>query len=452
MKDFLAKQEYERKLVSAEEAVSHIQDGEIVQFSPFVFRTPEIERALAARVNDFSDLKLECSGLLGPTALFDADPNSEHFVFHDQSFTAATRQMVRSGYTIHRKQLTYHEGIYYQEKTAPAQTIFISVTPMDDNGYFNLGCCGSIILDFIRVNGPNRMKVIAEINPNMPYVYGDNYVHVSRVDWIVENSNPEPLAILPPAVPTEVDKKIASLLLPEIPDGACLQLGIGGLPNIIGEEIVNSDLKNLGCHTEMFVDAYLKLYRAGKLTNDAKNFHRGYSLFTFAMGSRELYDFADHNPGLMCMPGSYTNKMENIALNDNLISINSCLNVDLFGEVSSETVGFTQISSTGGQLDFHFASLKSNGGKGFLCLPSTKTNKDGTVESRIVSTFRPGTTTTIPSTVTNYVVTEYGIALLKGRSLWRKVESLINIAHPDFRDQLIAEADKHGIWRRSNKR
>lgn len=223
------------------------------------------------------------------------------------------------------------------------------------------------------------------------------------------------------------------------------------MPNLVGKKLVESDYKDLGCHSEMFVDAYMDLDRACKLTNRRKQLDKGKSVFTFAMGSAELYEYMDRNPSLLCMPVSYTNDPFVIAKNDRVYSICSCLEVDIFGNVSSESIGFKQISATGGQLDYHYASNRSKNGKGFLCLPSTKPQKDGSIASNIVVSFQPGTQVTVPANITNYIVTEYGVANLKGLPTWARVEALINLAHPDFREDIIKAAEKARIWRASNK-
>jgi acyl-CoA hydrolase len=230
-----------------------------------------------------------------------------------------------------------------------------------------------------------------------------------------------------------------------------LQLGIGGTPNKVGKALVNSSFKDLGCHSEMMVDAYMDLFNAGKLTNALKQQDIGKSVFTFAMGSAALYEFLENNPSMRCMPVSYTNSPTVIANNDRGFSICSCLAVDLFGNVSSESVGYKQISGVGGQWDYHYSAFHSNGGKAFLCMPSSKIGKDGKRVSNIVTAHPQGTQITVTGHVTNCVVTEFGIANLKGRATWEKVEALASIAHPDFRDDIFKAAEQARIWRASNK-
>jgi len=223
------------------------------------------------------------------------------------------------------------------------------------------------------------------------------------------------------------------------------------MPNAIGAMIAQSDLKDLGVHTEMLVDSFVDMYEAGRITCRRKQIDKGKMVYTFAMGTQKLYDFLDENPMAISYPVSYTNNPYVIAQNDNMVCINNAVQVDLFGQVASEASGPRHISGTGGQLDFIFGSYKSKGGKGFICLSSTIKDDNGNLVSRIVPTLEPGTIVTVPRTINYYVVTEYGIAMMKGKSTWERAEALINIAHPDFRDELIKEADKMKIWVKTNK-
>jgi acyl-CoA hydrolase len=334
------------------------------------------------------------------------------------------------------------------KKRLQTDVAFFTVTPMDKYGNFNLSTSCSKLL----AEKETARKIVVEVNSSLPYCHSaaNNNIHISEADFIVEGNNSPIMELKKPPV-TDIDRKIASLIMEEMEDGACLQLGIGGMPNTVGEMIAQSDLRDLGVHTEMLVDSYVDMYEAGRITNRAKNVFKDKFIYTFAMGTRRLYDFLDDNSQCLIMPVDYTNDPFIIAQNDKVVSLCSCLEVDILGQVSSESIGFRHISGTGGQLDFHFASFRSKGGKGFLCMPSTSRRKDGTVESKIVPCFKPGTVVTVPSAVTNYVVTEYGIVNLKGKSTWERAEALISIAHPDFRDELIRVAQENRIWLPRNK-
>jgi acyl-CoA hydrolase len=270
------------------------------------------------------------------------------------------------------------------------------------------------------------------------------------VDYIVEGDN-QPMIQLPELPISDIDRQIAVLVMEEIEDGACLQLGIGAMPNAVGAMIAQSDLKDLGVHTEMLVDSFVDMYEAGRITGRRKQLDKRKMAYTFAMGSNKLYNFLDGNPCCASYPVEYTNHPCVISQNDNVIGINNAIEIDLYGQVASESSGIRHISGTGGQLDFISGSYDSKGGKGLICLTATYKDKNGNLKSRIRPTLTPGAIITVPRSINFYVVTEYGIAMLKAKSTWQRAEALINIAHPDLRDELIKEAQQMKIWVRSNK-
>ena len=259
-----------------------------------------------------------------------------------------------------------------------------------------------------------------------------------------------PLPTIPDVAPSETEQKIAEHIIERLYDGNCIQLGIGGIPNAMGAMIAASDLKDLGVHTEMYVDAYVKMTKAGKITGARKNIDKYKQVFSFAMGSRELYDFIDDNPGVIAYSVDYTNSPVVVAGIDDFVSINACIEVDLFGQVCSESVGPRHISGTGGQLDFVEGAYKSKNGQSFICMTSTFEGKNGLV-SRIKPILTPGAIVTSPRTASHMIATEFGIADMKGKSTWERAEALINIAHPKFKDELIKEAGDMKIWRKTNK-
>jgi acyl-CoA hydrolase len=314
---------------------------------------------------------------------------------------------------------------------------------MDGQGYFNYGMSNSLTSAAIT----KAKKVVVEINENMPHCLGGNQesVHVSRVDYIIEGHN-QPIMELPPSQPSETDAQIAQNIMQEIEDGSCLQLGIGGLPNVIGSMIADSDLQDLGIHTEMLVDSMVDLYDVGKITGNQKTMDRFKMVYTFAMGTNKLYEFLHNNPACASYPVNYTNNPRVIAANDKVVAINNAIEVDLFSQVCSESVGTTQISGTGGQFDFIFGAFNSRGGKGIIGLSSTYKDKDGVVHSRIVPTLQPGSIVTVPRSCVQYIATEFGIVQLKGKSTWERAEALIGIAHPMFHDELTKQARDMKIW------
>jgi acyl-CoA hydrolase len=320
---------------------------------------------------------------------------------------------------------------------------------MDKHGYFNFSLYNSATRAMVE----KAKTVIVEVNDKLPVCLGgrEECIHISEVDLVVEGPNPE-LVELPRLAPTEVDKAIARLIVGQMRDGSTIQFGIGGMPDTIGRMLCESDLKDLGMHTEMLVDAYADLFEAGKLTNCCKNIDRGKGVFAFSVGSKRLYEWADCNPGLASYPVDYTNDPNIIAANDNVVAINNCVEVDLFGQINSESSGLRQISGTGGQLDFTTGAYMSRGGKAFVCMSSTYTDKKtGELNSRIVPTLGEGSIVTGPRSQSPYIVTEYGIANLHGRSTWERAERVIEIAHPQFRDELVREAQRMNVWRASNK-
>lgn len=252
---------------------------------------------------------------------------------------------------------------------------------------------------------------------------------------------------------SEVDLAVANLVVPEIEDGACLQLGIGSMPSAIGKMIAESDLKDLGVHTEMYVDAFVDMSRAGRITGACKPFDRGRQTYAFAAGTQKLYDFLDNNPECMAAPVSYVNDIARVSQIDKFTSINGAVDIDLYGQVSSESSGIDHISGAGGQQDFVMGAYLAKGGKSFICCSSSfMDKKTGQLKSRIRPTLVEGSVVTATRTNLHWIVTEYGKFNVKGKSTWERAEGLIGIAHPQFRDGLIAEAEKMRIWRRSNKR
>jgi len=440
--------EYQSKLVTAEEAVQIIKSGDWVDYGDFVTNTIELDAALSKRKEDLKFVKIRTCTLTFFPQVVECDPDQEHFICHDWSFSAKSRQLHDQNRCFLLPE-AYHEIPAMYRKRLTSDVAFFGVAPMDQFGNFNFGttCSKNAAIKDV------AQKIVVEVNRSIPVCLGgrDESIHISEVDYIVESNNP-PLVEIPRAIPTEVDHRIAALLMEEMEDGACLQLGIGGLPNMVGSMIAASDLKDLGVHTELLVDSFVDMVETGRVTNRRKQIDRGKLVYTFAMGTRKLYDFLHHNSNCAIYPVEYTNDPFIIAQNDKVFSLCSGLAVDLLGQVSSESVGFRQISATGGQLDFHYASFRSKGGKGFICMPSTSQKKDGSLVSRIVPSLKPGTTVTVPRSLTNYLATEYGIVNLKGLSTWERTEALISIAHPDFRDELIKQADQNRIWLPSNKR
>ncbi|MCL1865585.1 MAG: butyryl-CoA:acetate CoA-transferase [Spirochaetes bacterium] len=445
MKTFL--DEYKSKLITADEAARAVKSGDKVFYSEFALAPEAFDEALASRITELSDIYLATTASVKAPAVVVKDTEKKHVRFHDWHFGPASRKLHTMGLASYVP-ITYHQGARILRKYLSVDVAIVTTAPIDNNGYFNFGISNSVCGAAMS----KAKKIIVEINENVPYCLGGNFesIHISQVDHIIEGKN-SPLVQVPNAKIEDVDVAIAKIIMNEIEDGATLQFGIGGLPNTVGEFIAESDLKDLGFHSEMLTDSCVDLYEAGKFTGSKKKIDHFKMTYTFALGTKKLYDFLHYNPTCASYPVNYINDPRIIALNPKVIAINNAIEIDLFSQVSSESVGTRHISGTGGQVDFIFGAFNSTGGKGIIALNSTYTDKDGNVKSRIVPTLVPGSVVTTPRSIVHYVATEYGIVMLKGKSTWERAEDLISIAHPDFRDELVKEANQMNLWVRSNK-
>lgn len=441
--------EYQQKLVSADEAVKVIKSGDWVDYGWCTATANVLDQALAKRTDELTNVNLRGGILLKPLAVFEREDAGEHFTWNSWHMSGIERKYINRGCAYYAP-IRYSElPRYYRESSTPDDVAMFQVAPMDRHGYFNFGPNASHMMAVCETS----KKIIVEVNENMPRCLGgfENAIHISKVDMIVEGNN-DPIAEMGGGgAPSDVDIAVAKLIVEEIPNGACLQLGIGGMPNAVGSMIADSDLKDLGVHTEMYVDAFVDIAKAGKINGSKKNIDRFRQTYGFGAGTKKMYDYLDENPEMMSAPVSYTNDIRSISALDNFISINNAVDLDLFGQINAESAGIKHISGAGGQLDFVLGAYLSNGGKSFICCSSTFKTKDGQLKSRILPTLNPGSIVTDTRSNTHYVVTEYGKVNLKGLSSWQRAEALISIAHPDFRDELIKEAEKLKIWRRSNK-
>jgi len=477
-------QQYKDKLCTADEAVKCIKSGDWITYAFFNGKPITCDAALAKRKDELEDVHVYGAVTIPPIpAILTNDPEGKAFTYNDFHFSLLTRIMkmqfpdrvsydplhfgetdwqcehlvskhdklfeLQSDPDWHKKiNLTdYYNNDPFKTGIRLQDVHIMRTAPMDENGYLNFGISNACMLGWCKAH-----KVIVEINKNIPTALGGarESIHVSQVDYIVESDN-EPLFELPNIPATDVEKKIAEHVFKYLSDGCCLQLGIGGMPNTLGHMIAESDLKNLSGHTEMLVDAFMEMELSGRLNNSKKDIDRWKTAYTFALGSRKLYDWIHNNPSLASYNVGYVNNFDVIKSIDNFTSINSALEVDIMGQVNAESNGFQQISGNGGMLDFVLGSFWSRGGKSFICLPSTYTLPDGKVISRIVPFFKPGTTVTVPRQSVQFIATEYGCVNLKLAPLWMRAEKLISIAHPDFREELIKAAQDAKIWTRTNK-
>ena len=438
--------EYRSKLRTADEAVRIVKDGDWVDYGSNNSYPAALDAALAARRDELHSVKIRGNLLQGPIAVVECDPEADHFIYNTWHCSAYERRLCDRGRAFFTPMVFRNMGWYY-ENFLTTDVAMLSVAPMDGEGYFNLSGAQGAVCSIAE----NAKTVIVEINAALPRIGGASArLPLEKVDMIVEAA-PHPLWEMPTPPASDIEKQIASFVFPHIRDGATIQLGIGGVPNAIGELIADSDLKDLGMHTELASDGYLAMHRAGKLTNRRKSLHPGVGILGLAIGSRAFYDWLDNNPEIEGRSLSYVNSIPVIAQNDSMISINGCLAADLYGQVCSESVGTRQISGTGGQLDFVNGATAAKDGLSFLCMSSSFVDKSGVRRSRILPQFG-GDIVTTPRSEVFFIATEYGAVNHAGKSTWERAEALISLAHPDYRDELIRAAEKQKIWLPHNRR
>jgi acyl-CoA hydrolase len=439
MKNFT--REYQRKLISAEEAAGLVKSGMWIDYGAICGFPSLIDEKLAARAKELKGVKIRAEH--SHTIIPRIDPSQEHFIHNSWFLGKVEREYHKNGACSYIP-FGLGEGprMYREWLKDDVDITFIEVTPMDKNGNFNFGTAVTRQKAACEV----AKKVVLEVNEHQPWVFGgyDEVVNISRVDYIVENREYK-IPEFPAAVITPEDEAIAGLLAEQISDGATIQLGVGAIPSVVGKLLIKHNLKDLGIHSEMLNDSMMELIEAGVVTGKKKSLNPGKAVHCFAAGSERLYKFMDRNPVLAGFPVDYTNDPYTIAKNEKQIAINSTLRVDLRGQVCSESVGCRQISGTGGQLEFTRGAYLSPGGKAFICLHATREGKDGKPVSNIVPTLELGDMVTVPASDVSYIVTEYGMVNLKGKSVWQRAKALISIAHPSFRDDLTKAAIKAGF-------
>lgn len=436
----LLKQEFDAKTITAAQAAALVQSGQNVYIGCCTSYARAIADALAARSQELEGVTIGCSNIIPPMAFLDcANPDafriSTYFVgYEDRRALWAGRADYTS---VHLGQVdqwcrhTFHPDIAFFDVSLP-----------DEEGYMSFGASGCCMHPFIQEETDN---IVLHINRFAPYVSGERTkIHISQAKHVVW-ADVEKETV--PGGPMEADQETAAMsrfLLDQIPDGACIQLGIGGVANAVGYGLM--DKNDLGCHTEMMSDSIMALMKAGVINNSRPKFIPHRSVVGFAFGSRELYEFLDHNEDMFFAPFPVVNSPINIAKNDNMISINTAMSIDLFGQVAAEGMGGRQFSGTGGQGDYVRGAQMAKGGKSFLAFKSTLgTSPDGAPKSRIVSYFPPATIVTTPRSDVEYVVTEYGMVNLKHLTVRDRAKALIDIAHPDCRGELTAQAKKLGL-------
>ena len=426
---------YAQKLVAAEAVAEQVQSGWLLGMDSATSQCPAIMSAIAEKIKNSDTNGVKVQTLLDayPFEFYADETLAGKMTGYSWFSAGGARKAVNAGYAdiipAYYRDFPRHIRAEYEY-----DAFCVSVSPMDSHGYFSLANNGSYAEAMI----DKAKRIFVEVNDKQPRCLCGTQIHISQVDAIVEYNHDLP--VLPPVVIDDVSRTIGNLIAEQICDGACIQLGIGAIPDATGMALKAKH--DLGIHTEMFTDSMVELIECGAVNNSKKQIHRGKTVTTFAYGSQRIYDFINDNPTIEVLPVDYVNNPEVICKNDNMISINAALEVDLFGQVCAESVGTKHMSGSGGQIDYVRGACQSKGGKSFIAFSSTA--KGGTI-SKIKSILTPGAICTTSKNDVDHIVTEYGIASLRGKSLGDRAKQLIAIAHPDFRDELTFEAKKRGI-------
>ncbi len=423
------------RTITPKAAAALVTSGMWLDYAAGLLQPDVFDAALAARRADLTDVKIRTCLSTRPRAVLELDPEGAHFYALSLHFSGYDRRQHDAGRMGYLPVNLGEIPDYYRRFVPPVDILILKTCRMDEHGMFNF----SALNLWHRAIVERAKCVIVEVTDGLPYVLGpDNGVHISEVDYIIEGDN-SPATEVPNPPASDVDRAVGRLISAEIEDGSCLQIGIGGMPNAVCTELLHSSARDLGVHTEMMTDGIADLYHAGRITGARKTLNPGRIVFSFALGSKKLYDTLHRNPDILACPVDYTNLPQNILQNDRVVSINNTTQIDLQGQAASESDGFRHISGTGGQLQFVRGAYASKGGKSFICLSSIYT-KGGAPRSRIVLSLTPGNIVTTPRTDVMYVVTEYGMVNLKGKSVAERAQALISIAHPDFREDLSRQA------------
>jgi len=421
---------YQQKRMPAADAIRVVKNGDTIVVPTAVGEPPALLTALSEARRDFKGVQVVQILPVRKYAYF--DPETTENVRHTAYFfSGASRPGGQEGWIDFIPAYFSELPDLINRNLTPADVVFSMASPMDHHGYFSL----SLGTDYTMAALRKARVVVLEVNPNVPFSNGNCHIHISQVAALTESEDPILEVGLPKIGP--VQEAIGKYVADMIPDGATLQIGYGGIPDAVVMQLTNKH--DLGIHTEMVGDGIMTLVEAGVITNRKKNFHPGKMLATFALGSKKLYQFMNRNPSLEMHPVDFTNDPYLAGKNDNLHAINATMQIDFMGQCGSESLGFSPYSGTGGQSDFVRAANRSKGGKSFIVLPSTA--KNDTI-SRIVPTLSAGTHMSTSKNDINYVVTEYGVAQLRGKTAHQRCEALIAIAHPDFRGELREAAKK----------
>ena len=428
------KQLFQSKLTDPAQAVQLVQNGDRVFVGVCTSVANVLCDALADRADDLEGLEICGAMLPAQFRLLDHRGFRVNTYFMGAKERECWRQGRADFTSVHLSQVDR-----WCRETAPADVAFLEVSTPDEEGYMSFGASGVALHTYVR---QAAKRTILQINANVPYVFGEEIrIHISQADAVVCGNTP--LMEDPGLAFSDTIQTISSYIIDQIPDGACIQLGLGGVSNAVGYGLKGKN--DLGAHSELMTDSIMELMKLGVVNNSRKTWHQGQTVAAFSLGSAELYRFIDHNPQMYFMPFPLVNNPVNIAKNDNMISVNTALSIDLFGQVNADNFAGRQYSATGGQVDFVRGAQMSRGGKSFLAITSTVDNKKIGQSSRIVAQFPTGTAVTTPRSDVQYVVTEYGCVDLKPLCMRDRARALIRLAHPDFRPQLTDQARELGL-------
>jgi len=424
---------YQSKIVSAEEAVRKIQSGQRVFLTGNCSTPQTVLAALVKHAPNLKDVEI-CQALSVGPADYVSPEMEGHMRVNTMFISANIRKAVQEGRADFTPVLLSEFPLLFKNNHLPVDVALVHLSPPDEHGFLSFGIENGLT----KSAAESARTIIAEVNQQMPRTLGDSFIHLSRINYIVPVNYQLAEMMMGGEGPDEVTEKIAGFIAELIPDGATMQMGIGAIPDAVLKYLYNK--RDLGVHSELFSDGVIDLVDAGVMTNARKTLHTGKIVAGFIIGSHRLYNWVDDNPLIELHPTEYINDPYVIAQNDRMVAMNSAIEVDLTGQVCADSIGPKLYSGVGGQLDFIYGASRSKGGVPIIALPSTTTLRDGTLISRIVTMLKRGAGVVTSRNHVRYIVTEYGVADLYGKSIRRRAESLIGIAHPQFREEMKREA------------
>ena len=424
---------YQSRVVSADEAISAIKSGNRLFLTGNVSVPRVLLAALVRRAPELKDVEI-CQALTVSPSDFVAPEMEGHLRVNTMFISANVRKAVQEGRADFTPVLLSEFPLLFKNKVLPLDAALIHVSPPDEHGFCSLG----VEVGLTKTAAESATIIIAEVNEQMPRTLGDSFIHVSRLNYVVPVDYPIPEMPMSEEGDNETVEKIASFIADLIPDGATMQMGIGAIPDAVLNYLFHK--KDLGIHSELFSDGVIDLVEAGVLTNARKSLHPGKIVAGFVLGTKRLYDWCDDNPLIELHRTEYVNDPFVIAQNDRMVAVNSAIEIDLTGQVCADSIGPKLYSGVGGQLDFIYGASRSKGGVPIIAMPSTSVLRDGSVLSKITAMLKPGAGVVTSRNHVRFVVTEFGVAELYGKSIRQRAQALINIAHPQFRDELCAKA------------